>query len=195
MMHSNEQQKVTIRMRKSGKMTLMEYPFQFCSNRNSFYMQYRSLLAGLIGKKAIRLYGVWDQINHVWFEEAPMIIEFEHGELSVQTSSGCKTAILWNEIVHTEKPIWLDEPLDFDWQEDLVWAKYLDLRNDIVQTVEIIEEGSAVIGLVFTTNRDRFGIFDNGDTTIGLSGDALICHLDENCIGYRIVDIGGKHKS
>ena len=60
------------------------------------------------------MYGIWDQIHHEWFLDASMIIEFEQGELSVLTSSGCKTAILWNKIVHTEKPIWLDELLDFD---------------------------------------------------------------------------------
>ena len=79
------------------KLGLMDHDFQYCWTREQFHNTYSGLVSDLIGKKVIKLYGVWDQIDQEWFEDAPMLLEFEHGELAINTLSNLKTAIIWNE--------------------------------------------------------------------------------------------------
>ena len=158
----------------------MNHPFQFCLTKSDFHRAYHELLLSLIGKKVLRLYGVWDLIYNEWFEDAPMILEFEHGELAVITLSNAKIALMWNEIIHTEKPIWYDiPPEELDWEEDLVWKEYYDLSEGIVKQFEIIHADSSIIGLLVTTDKNKFGIVDNGDVTIGVKDNSLSWYLNE----------------
>lgn len=88
------------------KRGLMDHDFQYCWTREQFHNTYSGLVSDLIGKKVIKLYGVWDQIDREWFEDAPMLLEFEHGELAIITLSNEKTAILWNEISLYRNIVW-----------------------------------------------------------------------------------------
>ena len=161
-------------------MGLMDHDFHYCRTREQFHNTYSGLVSNLIGKKVIRLYGVWNQIDCKWFEDAPMLLEFEHGELAIITLSNKKTAVLWNEITHTEKPVWFDIPPDeLDWKEDLVWKEYFNLGNRVLKRFEVIENETSVIGVVITTDTNEVGIVDNGDITIGLIDHSLWRFLDE----------------
>jgi len=182
------------------KLGLMDHDFQYCWTREQFHNTYSGLVSDLIGKKVIKLYGVWDQIDQEWFEDAPMLLEFEHGELAINTLSNLKTAIIWNEITHTEKPIWFDiPPEELDWREDLVWKEYFDFGNKVLKRFEIIANDSSVIGVVITTDTNEVGIVDNGDITIGLIDHSLWHYLDEERkYGFLLEDVldyrpKGKH--
>ena len=181
-------------------MGLMDHDFQYCRTRDEFQQTYGELMSNLIGKKLIRLYGVWDQIDSEWFVDPPMLLEFEHGELAVNTLSDQKIAVLWNEISHTQKPVWFDTPpKEFEWKEDLTWKEYYDLGGRELGRIEIIACDTAVVGMVFTTDGNEVGIVDNGDTTIGLIDESLWQYYREQLFDYyRIQNVmdykpQGKH--
>ena len=53
-------------------MGLMDHDFHYCRTREQFHNTYSGLVSNLIGKKVIRLYGVWNQIDCKWSEDAPI---------------------------------------------------------------------------------------------------------------------------
>ncbi len=171
-------------------MLLMNHNFQFCNTRKDFCDLYREIMDNLIGKKILRVWGVWDKQDNEWFVDAPMIIEFENGELTVALSSGIHIAILWNEISHTEKPIWLGEVPEMNWQEDLIWKEYFEIKESNVEKIELVNDENTITGLIFTSDAMNIGILDDGDATIALKDEELLEYLNaEQCRLKNVQDI------
>ena len=160
-------------------MNLMDYPFVFYTDGEEFRETNKKLFSQLKDRRLKCIYGAYDLVSESWFEEAPMIVEFEHGELAVATKSNMEIAVLWNEISHHDKPVWFDEAPELGWEEDLVWKVAIELEDELCLQIGTIDVDSSIIGLAFETTNRRFGIVDNGDVTIALEAKALLDYIEE----------------
>lgn len=153
-------------------MILTEFPFEDFCDKNLFSERWAELLSALSGSRIVNVFGVWDNIDGEWFEDAPMLVEFAHGTLAVNVHSEKYLALAWNEIFSTEKPRWFSENPEIPgWQEDLDWREYSPLskfKGAEVLRVEIIEGEHALNGLRFETDKGGFSLIDNGDIIAGI---------------------------
>ena len=155
----------------------MDYPFKYYTDRSDFQNDYHELFYSLLGKRVLRVFGVWDLPDNSWFEETPIIIEFENGMLSVVTKSFHSISVLWNVLFPSEKPTWLGEAPELDWSEDLIWKEYISFDDTVIEKAEILHSSTSIIGLVFSTNQGMYGIVDNGDINVCMSEESLIKYL------------------
>lgn len=152
-------------------MILTEFPFEFFCDSAPFSEKWEKRLAALSGSIIAEIYGVWDNTDDNWFDDAPMLVEFAHGTLAVNVSSEKYLALAWNEILSTEKPRWFGEaPPVPDWREDLEWRGYTPLsrfKGAEIVSVKAIAGENALNGLRFLTDRGGFIIIDDGDVIAG----------------------------
>lgn len=153
-------------------MTLTEFPFEFFCDKLSFSAKWPHLLSELSGQRISNIFGVWDNLDKEWFDDAPMLVEFTQGTLAVNIHSEKYLALAWNEIFPSDKPRWFAENTGFpNWQEDLNWREYSPLskfKSAEILHIEVIEGESALNGLRFETDMGRFAIIDNGDVIAGI---------------------------
>lgn len=153
-------------------MILTEFPFEYFSDKEQFSKRWTKTLSELSGRRIVNIFGVWDELDTEWFDDAPMLVEFEHGTLAVNVRSEKYLALAWNEIFPTEKPRWFGEaPPVPDWHEDLYWREYLPLsrfKGAELLNVTAIASDNALNGLRFETNNGGFSIVDNGDVIAGI---------------------------
>lgn len=152
-------------------MILTEFPFEYFSDKERFSEKWEKQLAALLGSRIAEIYGVWDNTDDKWFDDAPMLVEFAHGTLAVNVRSEKYLALAWNEIFPTEKPRWFGEaPPVPDWREELDWRGYTPLsrfKGAEIVNVEVISSENALNGLRFFTDRGGFIIIDDGDVIAG----------------------------
>lgn len=156
-------------------MILTEFPFEFFCDKKRFSEKWKNRLVELSNSRICDIYGVWDNIDGEWFDDAPMLVQTDNGTLAVNVRSEKYLALAWNEILPTEKPRWFGEaPLLPDWREDLDWRGYSPLSRfvgAVILRVEVIEGENApnvLNGLRFETDRGGFSIIDNGDIIAGI---------------------------
>lgn len=156
-------------------MVLTEFPFEYFSDKERFSIKWARTLSELSGHRIINIFGVWDELDMEWFDDAPVLVEFESESLAVlavNVRSEKYLAIAWNEIFPTEKPRWFGEapPLP-DWHEDLYWREYTPLsgfKGVRLLNVTPIAGDNALNGLRFETDNGGFSIIDNGDVIAGI---------------------------
>ncbi len=153
-------------------MILTEFPFEYFSDKEQFLKRWAKTLSELSGRRIVNIFGAWDELDTKWFDDAPMLIEFEHGTLAVNVRSERYLALAWNEIFPTEKPRWFGEaPPVPEWHEDLSWREYSPLvkfNGAEIFGVEVIEGKNVLNGLRFETDVGVFSIIDNGDVIAGI---------------------------
>ncbi len=153
-------------------MILTEFPFEFFRDSAMFSDRWAELLSDLSQRHIVNIFGAWDNLYKEWFDDAPMLIEFEHGTLAINVHSEMYLALAWNEILPTEKPRWYAEDSSFpDWREDLDWREYSPLakfNGAEILGVEVIEGENVLNGLRFETDVGGFSIIDNGDIIAGI---------------------------
>ena len=125
--------------------------------------------------RIINVYGVWDCIDGKWFDDCPVVIQFDTGFLCVNVKSEQYLSLGWNDIDISEKPYWFcsqsDSGIinDLNWQEDLAWRKYevfSAVINSPVVSVKIIGNTYGTTGITFETQANTLCIEDNGDCII-----------------------------
>ncbi|MDE6732807.1 MAG: hypothetical protein K2J77_08035 [Oscillospiraceae bacterium] len=153
-------------------MILTEFPFEYFSDKELFSKRWAKTLSELSERRIVNILGVWDELDGEWFDDAPMLIEFEHGTLAVNVRSEKYLALAWNEIFPTEKPRWFgDVPPIPDWHENLFWREYAPLsrfKGAEILDVEIIDGENVLNGMRFETDVGGFSIIDNGDVIEGI---------------------------
>ena len=113
-----------------------------------------------------------------------MIIEFENGDLTVNTSCGTKIGLVWNGLFHNEKPAWYREkPQEFDWEENLEW-KAPEFSNAFkgktLIEVDLIGNESTITGIVLSlSDGQKVGVVDYGDITKVIFEEELSEYLRE----------------
>lgn len=155
-------------------MILTELPFEFFCDKERFSHRWAERLSGLSGSCITDIFGVWDNFDKEWFDEAPMLVCTNKGTLGVNVRCEKYLALAWNEILPTEKPRWFGEtPPVPDWREDLDWRGYSPLsrfNNAVILRIEVIEGENALNvlnGLRFETDKGGFSIADVGDIIAG----------------------------
>lgn len=153
-------------------MILTEFPFVFFRDKVLFWERWSELLSALSKRRIVNIFGVWDNIDGEWFDDAPMLVEFAHGTLAVNVRSEIYLALAWNEIFSTEKPRWFSENPEIPgWQEDLDWREYSPLskfKGAEILRFEVIEGENTLNGLRFETDKGGFSIIDIGDIIAGI---------------------------
>lgn len=153
-------------------MILTEFPFEYFSDIERFSEKWARTLSELSGRRIVNIFGVWDDIETEWFDDAPMLVELENGTLAVNLRSEKYLALAWNEIFPTEKPRWFGEapPLS-DWHEDLFWREYTPLsrfKGAELLNVTAVAGDNTLVGLRFETDNGGFSIIGSGDVIAGV---------------------------
>lgn len=153
-------------------MILVEFPFEDFCDKALFSERWAERLSALSGRRIVNIFGAWDNLGGEWFDNAPMLVEFEHGTLAVNVRSEKYLALAWNEIFPNEKPRWFPENTEIpDWHEDLEWREYsalLKFKGAEILRVKVIESENALNGLRFETDKGGFSIADAGDVIAGI---------------------------
>lgn len=149
-------------------MILTEFPFEYFSDKERFLRKWANTLSG---RRIVNIFGVWDELDGEWFDDAPMLVEFGHGTLAVNVHSEKYLALALNEILPTEKQRWFgDVPPLPDWHEDLNWREYTPLsrfKGAELLNVTVIAGDNSLNGLRFGTDVGGFSIIDSGDVIAG----------------------------
>ena len=124
-------------------MSLSNHPYRYFTASKEFLTLWGELLRKLAGDRLCQVWAVWDEIAEGWFEDAPMLVQLSSGTLSVNVSCENKLAVGWNDILHTDRPVWFDErqraaeKMDW-WSEDLSWREYTPVKQAFGGVVEEI---------------------------------------------------------
>ena len=137
-------------------MILSKYNFNYYSDEDVFLRENKDILEKINGMKIQEVYALWDNIENSWFLDAPMLIQFEAGILSIKVKSEKDVAIGWNDIDLNSKPVWLSEDEIPGWKEDLEWKRYSKVEDAIgrriLTSMTIKEEiTNNLIGIQFLT--------------------------------------------
>ena len=145
----------------------------FVSEKNTFYEKFDGIFRLLKNAVIEQVYGVWDCMDNRWFDDAPMLIKTSVGTLSVKVRSEKYIAIGWNDILLSEKPIWLDETefetiKGLNWIENLEWranGEFSQIVNEEIESILFHNEDlkwGAGIGLK-TKSGKCLWVYDAGD--------------------------------
>ncbi|MGM9978227.1 MAG: hypothetical protein ACI33J_05470 [Clostridium sp.] len=154
-------------------MILSNYNFNYYSDKEAFLRENKDILEQINGIKIQEVYALWDNIDSSWFLDAPMLIQFEAGILSIKVKSEKDIAIGWNDIDLNSKPVWLPKDEIPGWKEDLEWKRYSKVEGAIgrriLTSMTIKEEiTNNLIGIQFLTEQDGLLKFiDSGDEING----------------------------
>ena len=159
-------------------MSLSNHPYRFFSEAEAFLQVWEDTLQSMSGDQIRCVLGVWDQTEQEWFDDAPMLVEFSRGTLSVNGSCERELAIGWNDILRSEPPVWLDaqqlenECEGLDWEENLCWREYHPVKacfGKKVSWVDLIQNEVGLTGLTFQMEDGGcVQILDVGDVIAGV---------------------------
>ena len=160
-------------------MSLTTHNYSFTSEESMFFEQNTKIFSCLKNAIIKQVYAVWDCIDNVWFDNAPMLIVTSAVILSVKMKSDIDIAIGWNDISLSERPRWFSEEQEseikgLNWYEDLEWKKYdkagiQQLYNEEIEEIlfHAYDNNWGVgIGLKCKSGKCLW-IYDSGDVIAG----------------------------
>lgn len=156
-------------------MSLTSHSYEYFSNLEKFLKRWEDLLNNLKGDTIKDIFGVWDNLENSWFDDAPMLVMLSSGIMSIQVKSERYLSIGWNDILPIKKPLWFDiPPVELSWKEDLFWKTYDNSKNAIgkkIKFIEVIKNLDGLIGL-------NFNLFDNLNLKILDVGDVIYSYVE-----------------
>lgn len=153
-------------------MSLSSHPYRFFTELGAFMQLWQRTLDKLAGDRVLSVMGVWDLQENAWFDDAPMLLNLSSGTLSVQVSGENALAVGWNDILHSEAPVWLDEKereAGLGWSEKLCWRCYKPVRQAFGKRLE----GCAPYCDAFGLRGLALTLSGGGTLQIGNAGDVI----------------------
>lgn len=89
-------------------MSFYKHEYHYYSDIDDLLRQWGVLLKNLIGNKILAVYGVWDNVDNSWFDDASMVVLLDCGNLTVNEKCDSNLSLGWNDMDIHEKPIWFD---------------------------------------------------------------------------------------
>ena len=155
-------------------MSLSSHPYRFFTEQGPFMQLWQRTLDKLAGDRVLSVMGVWDLQENSWFDDAPMLLELTSGTLFVHVSGENSLAVGWNDILHSEAPVWLDEK-ERDWSEELCWRCYEPVRQAFGKRLE----GCAPYCDAFGLRGLTLTLSGGGTLQIGNAGDVIFAYYHE----------------
>lgn len=121
-------------------------------------------LAALRGRRLSRSWVVWDRESDRWFNDAPIVLEFEGERLDFCATRSDEVAISWNGIDVSRQPGWFGLTDALDWRGDGLAALACH-RGGLVLDARVSRDPN---GCAFTLESGELRIFNAVDE-VGVS--------------------------
>jgi len=156
-------------------MNMSKHHYRYFNNEDDVIKLWNPILELIKNHFVCNVYGVWDNIDNKWFDDCPIVVQFNVGFLCVNVQNENDLSLGWNDIDLNEKPYWFDVRDDekiikeLNWKEDLIWKKYDELgimTDKKIRSVQIISDRYGLRGIAFHTEDNSLIVENAGDCII-----------------------------
>ncbi|MFS0634846.1 hypothetical protein AB1K84_02990 [Mesobacillus foraminis] len=88
------------------------------SESSEMMKDHQSNLETIIGKRMKELWVAWDTNIHEWFNDAPVIIVFEEGQIELCAFKSVQFIIIFNEMTLSKPNDWYGTGLQLSWKKN-----------------------------------------------------------------------------
>jgi len=154
---------------------MSRHHYRYFNNKDDILELWNPILELIKNHSIYNIYGVWDSLDGNWFDDCPIVVQFDVGFLCVNVHNENELSLGWNDIDINKKPYWFDVRDDektikeLNWKEDLIWKKYDELDiiiNKKINSIEIISDNYGLRGVAFHTVNNSLVIENAGDCIV-----------------------------
>lgn len=150
---------------------IKHYNPKMYTNPSNIIEDHGMKLEALIGKNVQEVWVVWKQTEHEWFNDCPVIIGFEDGQLELCAYKTDEFAVTFDQILVSQGLSWYGSDLKLHWEKNKL-EEWNFIVGKKVMGIEIIERSETntanyyVAGIGFHLNEGYFAICNGLDENI-----------------------------
>lgn len=142
---------------------IKHYHPKMYTNPSNILEDHGTKLEALIDKHIQEVWVVWEQTKHEWFNDCPVIIGFEDGQLELCAYKTNEFAVTFDQIFVSQDPSWCESDLKLHWEKnklaewDFILGKKM-MGIEIMERSETNEANFYLASIGFHLNEGYFAV-------------------------------------